>query len=137
LESTVRAWVFGLLADGVAVLHLGFVLFACLGSLLVLRWRWLAWLHAPAAAWAALVELAGLTCPLTPLENLLRRASGAQRYDEGFVEHYLLPLLYPAELTRITQLWMGGLVVVVNLGLYVGVARSRRRPRGPRARAEH
>jgi len=115
----------GIAADGVVLLHFAFVLFVVAGGLLVVRWRWLAWLHLPAAAWGVLVELAGWTCPLTPLENRLRAAAGERAYDAGFVEHYILPLLYPAGLTRDTQLALGVVALVLNLAIYAWMLRRR------------
>lgn len=114
-------------ADGVVLLHLGFILFVLFGALLVWRWPRLAWLHLPAVAWGAAVELLHLYCPLTPLENLLRQAAGQQGYSGGFVEQYLIPLIYPAGLTAQTQLWLGALVLLVNLPIYLGLLLRRRR----------
>lgn len=105
-------------ADALVVLHLGFIVFALLGGLLVLKWRWLAFLHLPAATWGALVELRGWVCPLTPLEQQWRQAGGEAGYSGGFVEHYLLPVLYPAALTRNVQLVLGLIVIAVNLAVY-------------------
>lgn len=117
-----------ILADAVLVLHFGFVAFVVAGGLLVARWPKLAWLHLPAAVWGAIVEFAGWICPLTPLENRLRARAGLAGYSGDFVEHYLLPLIYPARLTTRTQLLLGLLVVIVNVLLYaVVVARVRRR----------
>jgi hypothetical protein len=110
--------VYQALANLVLIAHLAFVLFVVLGGFLVLKWRSLAWLHLPAFLWGALVELAGWVCPLTPLENWLREKGGGLVYRTGFVEHYLLPLLYPATLTRTSQILLGLLVLGVNLGLY-------------------
>lgn len=109
------------LADVVVFVHLLFVLFVVLGGLAVIRWPRLAWLHLPAAAWGALIELAGWICPLTPFENLLRRRAGQAGYDGGFVEHDLLPALYPDELTRSHQILLGGLVLALNLAFYTRV----------------
>ena len=114
------------LADAVLVFHLAFVAFAVAGGLLAFRWRWMPLLHLPALAWAAFVEFSGSICPLTPLENALRAAGGAQGYAGGFVEHYLLPLIYPAALTRETQFVLGALVVAVNVVLYALAWRRRR-----------
>ncbi|WP_394561178.1 DUF2784 domain-containing protein [Aquipseudomonas alcaligenes] len=105
-------------ADAVVLLHLLFILFVLGGGLLVLRWPRLALLHLPAAAWGVAVELLHLYCPLTPLENQLRRAAGEAGYAGGFVEHYLIPLIYPAGLTPQIQLWLGALVLAVNLPVY-------------------
>lgn len=107
-----------LLADAVLVLHLLFIVFVVSGALLLWRWPQVVWLHLPAALWGAFVEASGRICPLTPLENRLREAAGAEGYAGGFIEHYLLPLIYPAALTRDIQLMLGGAVVLINLLLY-------------------
>lgn len=113
-----------LLADVVVLLHVFFVLFVILGGALVLRWRTLAWIHLPAVLWAALIEFANWICPLTPLENRFRRLAGAAGYEGGFVEHYLLPLLYPAQLTRGVQIFLGVLVILLNVAAYSWILRS-------------
>jgi hypothetical protein len=97
-----------------------------LGGLLVVRWPRLAWVHVPAAVWGALIEFQGWICPLTPLENDLRQRGGGAAYQGEFIEHYIIPLLYPAELTRQHQLWIGGFIVLVNLLFYWRVFRDRR-----------
>jgi hypothetical protein len=107
-----------LLADLVAALHAGFVVFAVLGGLLVLRWPKAAWAHLPCAAWAALVELFGWGCPLTPLENHFHRLAGEAGYAGGFLAHYLGPLLYPEGLTRGHQVVLGLFVLALNAGIY-------------------
>ena len=107
-----------LAADALVLLHLAFILFVLGGGLLLLRWPRLAWLHLPAVAWGATVEFFQLLCPLTPWENQLRRAAGQAGYDGGFVEHYLIPLIYPAGLTAQLQLWLGAVVLLVNGVVY-------------------
>ncbi|MBI4002910.1 MAG: DUF2784 domain-containing protein [Nitrospira defluvii] len=107
-----------LLADLVVLLHLGFVAFVVAGGLLVLKWPRMAWLHAPAAIWGAIIEFTGWICPLTPLEQFLRIRAGRSAYDTDFIAHYILPLLYPAHLTRDLQLILGMVVLSVNLVLY-------------------
>jgi hypothetical protein len=127
--------VYRLLADLVLAVHLAFVLFVVAGGFLV-AWRWgLRWLHLPAAAWGALISLAGWVCPLTPLENHLRRLGGAAGYEGGFIEHYIVSVLYPAGLTRGHQLLLAAGVVAVNLALYGWVLRRRRTASVDRARA--
>nr|WP_256833765.1 DUF2784 domain-containing protein [Pseudomonas oleovorans] len=105
-------------ADALVLVHLGFILFVLLGGLLLLRWPRLIWLHIPAVAWGIVVECLHLGCPLTPWENQLRRAAGQAGYDGGFIEHYLIPLIYPAGLTPQIQLYLGAIVVLVNLAVY-------------------
>ena len=107
-----------LLADVVLGLHAAFVLFVALGGLLALRWPRVAWAHVPCALWGGWVELAGWICPLTPLENELRRRAGEAGYAGGFLEHYVTPVLYPAGLTREIQIGLGVAVVVANAVIY-------------------
>jgi hypothetical protein len=115
-----------LLADLVVGLHFAFVLFVVLGGLSVLRWPWVAYLHIPAALWGAAIEFGGWICPLTPLEHWLRRQAGSGTYSGGFVEHYILPLLYPSALTRTIQVLLALLVLGINLGIYAYVLRRSR-----------
>jgi hypothetical protein len=115
------------LADLVLVVHLAFVLFVVVGGLLVLRWPRVAWLHVPSAIWGVLIEYTGWICPLTPLENSFRARGGEAGYSGGFIEHYIQPLLYPAGLTRSTQVVLGSLALVLNLTAYaIVVSRMRR-----------
>lgn len=117
---------YAILADLLVVVHLAFVVFVVLGGLLVLRWRRTAWLHVPAAVWGALIELRGWVCPLTPWENRLRRLAGDAGYTGGFIEHYVLPVLYPGALTRQIQIGLGLAVIVLNVVIYGAVVlRSR------------
>jgi len=119
-----------LAADAVVALHLAFVAFACLGGLFAWRRLRYAWVHLPALAWAAWIELTGTICPLTPLENALRRRAGDAGYAGGFVEHYLLPVLYPAGLTPQIQSWIGLGLLGLNVAIYwVALARWRARRR--------
>lgn len=118
-----------LAADAVLLLHLAFIVFVVGGGLLALRWRWAPLLHLPAAAWGAFIELSGGICPLTPLENALRLQAGQAGYAGGFIEHYLLGLIYPAGLTRGIQFALAALVLAVNLAIYAWVWQRRRQRR--------
>jgi len=117
-------------ADAVLVLHFAFVVFVVLGGALVLRWPKLAWIHLPAVVWAALVEVNGWICPLTPLEVSLRRASGEAGYAGDFLEHYLVALLYPEGLTRATQIILASVVLAINVVIYAAALIRSRRYRG-------
>jgi hypothetical protein len=117
---------YGILAGVIIVAHFLFIAFVAAGGLLVLRWPRLAWVHLPAVVWGVVVELTGWICPLTPLENYLRRLGGSSSYSGGFIEQYLIPIIYPANLTAATQYVLGGLVIVVNLILYFLVIRKQR-----------
>jgi len=112
------------LADAVVLLHLAFVAFVVAGGLLALRWPRAAWLHVPAALWGVAVEWSAAVCPLTPLEVTLRQRGGEAGYSGGFVEHAVLPVLYPAALTHGIQLVLGLFVVAVNTIVYVVVVKS-------------
>ena len=118
-----------LLAALVVASHLMFVAVASFGSLLALRWPRFAFVQIPAAAWAAYVELTGGICPLTPLENALRRQAGLDLYSSDFVARYIFPVLYPDGLTRNAQTAIGILVVAVNLAAYGYLLRRHRKMR--------
>jgi len=116
------------LADAILVLHLLFIATVVLGGLAVLGWRRFAWVHLPCAVWGVLIELFGWICPLTPLENWLRRQGGQSGIGDSFVAHYLLPVIYPRGLTRDVQLVLAAVVIAVNVAIYaVVILRARRR----------
>ncbi len=106
------------LADLVLVLHLAFIVFVLAGGLLALRWRWAPLVHLPAALWGVLVQVSGRLCPLTPLENALRSAAGEAGYAGGFIEHYLVPTIYPVALSPQVGLLLASLVVLANALAY-------------------
>jgi hypothetical protein len=113
------------LADLIVLLHAAFVLFVAAGGLLALRWPRIAWLHLPALAWGAGIELVGGVCPLTPLENHLR-AGGDAGYAGDFIAHYVLPWLYPTGLTREIQILLGLGALMLNAAIYGWVLLRRR-----------
>lgn len=116
------------LANAVLLLHGLFIVFVVLGGLLVFWKRWIAWIHLPVALYGVLVEWIGWICPLTPLENHFRRLAGAEGYSGGFIQHYLLPLIYPANYTLTLQLILGAIVLAVNVAIYaILIVRHRRR----------
>jgi hypothetical protein len=114
-------------ADAVVALHFGFVLFVVFGGLIALRWRWVAWLHLPAAVWGIAIEYGGWECPLTPLENYLRERGSLAAYRGDFIERYMLSLLYPARLTRSDQILLGSLALGLNGFIYGRMIRTARR----------
>lgn len=117
---------YSVLADLVVLVHVVFVAFAVLGGFLVARWRHLIWIHLPAVIWAAIVEFCGWVCPLTPLENWLRRKAGESAYPSDFITHYVLPVLYPEDLTQEVQIALGAFVVLINFAIYMWIFRSRK-----------
>lgn len=115
-----------ILADLLVLLHAAFIAFVVLGALLALRWPRTPLLHVPCANWGALVELRGWICPLTPLEWRLRRLGGAAGSSDSFIEHYLIPLIYPPDLTPSIQLGLGMSVIALNVVVYAFVWRRYR-----------
>lgn len=113
-------------ADMVVFVHASFVLFVLFGGLAALRWHRLAWVHLPAAIWGVMIELGGWICPLTYLENRLRRMGGGSGYSVSFIEQYLEPLLYPLGLTRLTQLVFGLSALTLNVAIYTRLWRNGR-----------
>ena len=120
-----------LLADALVAVHLAFIVFVVAGGLLALRHRGWAVLHLPAVAWGAFTEFTGTVCPLTPLENSLRRGAGDAGYAGGFMEHYVIPLIYPEALTPRLQVVLGLAAIAINLVVYAVVWRGLRRGRPP------
>ena len=116
-------------ADIVVTVHFGFIVFVVLGGLLALRWPRMVWVHVPVAVWGVVIELVGFICPLTPLENRLRVAAGDDGYAGGFIDHYLIPVVYPDGLDKSTQVTLGILVFAVNLAIYGMVVAKRRKAR--------
>lgn len=120
-----------LLANAVVLIHVLFIAFILCGGFLAWRWRWVAAVHIPCAIWGVLIEYRGWICPLTPLENSLRARAGQEGYGGGFIEHYVLPAIYPAGLTPRVQMVLGTLVLVINVLAYVVLLRRITRGGGP------
>lgn len=110
--------VYRLAAEAVLLLHLCFIVFALFGALFAARWRWIAAIHLPSVAWACFVELSGRVCPLTYVENDLWIRAGRAAYSQDFIQHYLVPLIYPADLTLRLQWILAVVVVLVNVMIY-------------------
>ena len=127
--SLAASW-YGNLATLVVLGHFAFILFVMFGGILALRWRRAPWLHIPCFLWGGWIELSGGICPLTPLENSLRRAAGEAPYAGSFIEHYILSVMYPSALTRGIQLALAVGLVVLNAAIYAWVIRRRLRDDG-------
>jgi hypothetical protein len=125
--------IYGNLATVVVLAHFAFILFVMFGGLLALRWRGALWAHIPCFLWGTWIEVTGGVCPLTPLENRLRRAAGESEYVGTFIERYILPVMYPGALTREVQLVLAVGLVLLNVAIYAWVIRSRRRVSAHRA----
>lgn len=115
-----------ILTDLTVAVHFAFLIFVVAGGFLARRHRWLAIPHLLAAGWGVYVEATpGLICPLTPLENTFALRAGQAGYQGSFIEHYLVPIIYPEGLTRAAQWVLAVLVVVINVTVYAWP-----RPRG-------
>lgn len=110
--------IYSITADALLIVHLIFILFVILGALLVIKWRWVIYLHLPAVFWGIFIEFSHGICPLTPWENALRHTAGETGYESSFIEHYLIPLIYPDNLTNNIQLTLGSMVILINLVVY-------------------
>jgi hypothetical protein len=121
-----------ILADLLVVLHLAFAAFVVFGGFLAWKWRRALFAHLPALAWGFWVETSGWICPLTPLENDLRHLAGEATYQGGFLDHYVVPILYPPGLTRTDQWVLAALLLAINVTAYaVLLKKFRRRPTRP------
>ncbi|MGR5321332.1 DUF2784 domain-containing protein [Vibrio sp. PID23_8] len=110
--------IYRMLADLVVMLHLLFIIFALIGGVLVLWRSYLLFIHIPAALWVTVISFKGWICPLTPLENQLRQAAGDEGYPGGFVEHYIIPIIYPVELRFDVQVLLGIAALGINIVIY-------------------
>jgi len=119
--------VYNLFADAVVLAHFLFIAFVVCGGLLVIYWPRLAVVHLPAAVWGTVVEIFGWVCPLTPLENHFRLLAGNSSYGGNFIARYLIPVIYPENLTNEFQQLLGEIVVVVNVIFYIIAIRKHRK----------
>ncbi len=110
--------VYRLAADAMMTAHFMYIVFVVVGGFVALRLRWMPWLHVPAVAWAVYVQFAGRFCPLTVWEQRLRGLAGEAGYQGGFIDHYLMPVIYPADMTVGTHLVLGAAVIVINAVAY-------------------
>ena len=114
-ESDVFRMIYRIAADLVVLIHFAFIIFVVVGGFLVIKWHKVSWLHIPAAVWGVLIEFTGGICPLTPLENKLRQTGGEAGFSGGFIDKYIIPLIYSDELTRTIQIVLGSIVIIINV----------------------
>ena len=119
--------IYSFLADLLVVFHLVFILYVIAGAMLIFKWPKMLWIHLPSCFWGMTVEFTGWICPLTPWEIQLRRLAGEEGYTRSFIEHYLIPIIYPSGLTREIQMLLGGIVLIINLSLYTLILIIRRK----------
>jgi len=119
--------VYNILADVIVAVHFLFIAFVVFGGLLVIRWPRIAFVHIPAIIWGTVVEFSGWICPLTPLENHFRNLAGNSSYSGDFIVRYLIPVIYPQNLTVDIQYILGAMVIIINIIFYTIAVRKHRR----------
>ena len=107
-----------MLARLMVALHAGYVIFVVLGSLLVMRWPAVIWVHIAAVAWAFLTLVFDMGCPLTPWEKTFWKRGGVEPYPEGFVQHHFLRVSLSEQQSRIIHIGLGALALILNLAVY-------------------
>ena len=108
-----------ILTELTVILHMVFIIFVVAGGFPARGKRWLTIVHLSAVAWAVYVELSpGIICPLTDLENQFAAGAGLATYKEDFITRYLIPVIYPENLTSTIQYALATLVVVANVVAY-------------------
>lgn len=115
--------VYALLASVTMTAHFLFLVYLALGGFATWRWPRALWPHLVVCAWGLVSVTAGLTCPLTVLEDWGRRRAGGPGLTGGFIDTYLTGVLYPRDYVALVQALVALCVGVSWAGLYL---RSRR-----------
>ena len=102
----------------ILLVHLIFIIFVVLGGLLFFASRKIIFIHIPALIWGIYIELTSSICPLTYLENWFLHKANLTTYSEGFIQNYLVPIVYPMSLTKDLQIYLGMTLIVVNIIIY-------------------
>ena len=110
---------YGLGANLTLVVHFTFIVFVIFGALLVFASKKIAFIHIPSVIYGACIELFHFICPLTYLENWFLRKAGMKSYSSSFIEHYLIPIVYPDNLTAELQFYLGFLLILTNIVIYI------------------
>ena len=108
-----------LAADFALIVHFAFIMFVVLGALLLFISKKIIYFHIPAVIWGVYIELTNSICPLTYLENWFLQKANLTIYSGGFIQNYLVPIIYPSNLTENLQTYLGLIIIVVNLIMYV------------------
>ena len=107
-----------LAADLILIVHFVFILFVVFGALLFFVIKKIVFIHIPALIWESYIELTHSICPLTYLENWFLNKANLTIYSEGFIQNYLAPIVYPTDLTKDLQIYLGITLIVVNIIIY-------------------
>jgi hypothetical protein len=98
--------------------HFAFILFIVFGAISVLFRRRMIFLHLPALVYGMSSELLNIKCPVTPIEIWLRDSSFEAGFPDGFLEPYLIPLIYPPGWNQDFGNLMAALLLGFNLLVY-------------------
>ena len=107
-----------LAADIILIIHFLFILFVIFGALLFFVVKKIVFIHIPAIIWGSYIELTNSICPLTYLENWFLHKANLTTYSEGFIQNYLVPIVYPVSLTKDLQIYLGIALIVINIVFY-------------------
>ena len=107
-----------LAADIILIIHFLFILFVIFGALLFFIVKKIVFIHIPAIIWGSYIELTHSICPLTYLENWFLHKANLTTYSEGFIQNYLVPIVYPMNLTKDLQIFLGIGLIVINIVIY-------------------
>ena len=108
-------------ANLILIVHLIFILFVVFGALLFFASTKIIFIHIPAFIWGSYIELTNSICPLTYLENWFLHKANLTTYSEGFIQNYLVPIVYPINLTKDIQIYLGIALIVINIFFYVRI----------------
>ena len=107
-----------LAANLTLIVHFAFILFVVFGALLFFVTTKIIFIHIPAFIWGSYIELTHSVCPLTYLENWFLDKANLTIYSEGFIENYIVPIVYPTDLTKNLQIYLGITLIVINIIIY-------------------
>jgi len=105
-------------ANLILIVHFIFILFVIFGALLLFASTKIIFVHVPAIIWGSYIELTNSICPLTYLENWLLQKANLTTYSDSFIQNYLVPIVYPVNLTKDIQLYLGIALIVINIVIY-------------------
>ena len=107
-----------LAADLTLIVHFAFIIFVVFGALLFFVSTKIIYVHVPALIWGIYIEITHSICPLTYLENWFLQKANLTTYTEGFIQNYLVPIVYPTNLTDNSQTYLAIVLIVANMLMY-------------------
>ena len=105
-------------ANLILFVHFIFILFVVFGALLFFASSMIIFIHIPAFIWGSYITLTNSICPLTYLENWFLNKANLTTYSEGFIQNYLVSIVYPTNLTKDLQIYLGITLILINMVIY-------------------